>query len=381
MTLSLESSELNSTKPINRISEINDFHSAIVVPNVKIDRPRRSAVKMFVDLLSDRRMNPYLVSDEALRRSTSEWISKVQPPQRAASEPDRVSVSDPFPPPPPYPATLIDFASACTEAVVPTPAGSGDAAVSPWTWSAPIGRDGVTCRPITANGSSNLKSTVGSEEFRDAFDPTNSIPTRYGGATSRTSLQNGKTKGYSFQTDGHDGISRPPSETAVLQRRPTKRNWSGSGGRKGRRRREEGDPGPLLDHRFKSVSGPSIRVLSNEFVHNHLRSLPNNSDSLLHRKRYFAADPTACPVLSGSSVYVTPSEAESPSKADQTQSSGSVPVQSAGIYLREQIISFFQPSDNKLAMKLFGTKKALMVEKLRQKDAARWIIHPCSNFR
>lgn len=336
-------------------------------------------------------MNPYLVSDEALRRSTSEWISKVQPPQRAASEPDRVSVSDPFhpPPPPPYPATLIDFASAYTEAVVSTTAGSdgGGAAVSPWTWSAAIGRDGVTCRPITANGSSNLKSTVGSEEFRDAFDPTNSIPTRYGSATSRTSLQNGKTKGCSFPTYGHDGFSRPPSETAVLQRRPTKRNWSGSGGRKGRRRREEGDPRPLLDHRFKSVSGPSIRVLSNEFVHNHLRSLPNNSDSLLHRKRYFAAADstgTACPVLSGSSVYVTPSEAESPSKADQTQSSGnsgSVPVQSAGIYLREQIISFFQPSDNKLAMKLFGTKKALMVEKRRQKDAARWIIHPCSNFR
>lgn len=323
-------------------------------------------------------MNPYLVNDEALRRSTSEWISKVKPPQRAASEPDRVSVSDPFPPP--HPATLIDFASVCTEAVAPTSTSS--AAVSPWTWNAPIGRDGVTCRPITENaGSSNLKSRIGLEEFKDAFDNTNSIPIRYESAASRTSLQNGKTKGYPFQTDGYDGISRLPSETAVLQRRPTKRNWSGSGGRKGRRRREEGDPRPLLDHRFKSVSGPSIRVLSNEFVHHHHRPLPNNSDSLLHRKGYFAADPTACPVLSGSSVYVTPSDMESPSKADQTQSSSSVPVQSAGIYLREQIISFFQPSDNKLAMKLFGNKKALMVEKLRQKDAARWIIHPCSNFR
>ena len=50
-------------------------------------------------------------------------------------------------------------------------------------------------------------------------------------------------------------------------------------------------------------------------------------------------------------------------------------------YLRDQIVSFFQPSDNKLAMKLFGNKNALMKEKLRQKAAGNWVIHPCSNFR
>ncbi|ESO13016.1 hypothetical protein HELRODRAFT_159613 [Helobdella robusta] len=49
-------------------------------------------------------------------------------------------------------------------------------------------------------------------------------------------------------------------------------------------------------------------------------------------------------------------------------------------FLKEQIISFFQPSDNKLAMKLFGNKKALMKEKMRQQEAGNWIIHPCSNF-
>ena len=54
---------------------------------------------------------------------------------------------------------------------------------------------------------------------------------------------------------------------------------------------------------------------------------------------------------------------------------------STSVYLRDQIISFFQPSDNKLAMKLFGNKNALMKEKMRQKAAGNWVIHPCSNFR
>lgn len=50
-------------------------------------------------------------------------------------------------------------------------------------------------------------------------------------------------------------------------------------------------------------------------------------------------------------------------------------------FLREQIVSLFQPSDNKLAMKLFGNKHALMKEKMRQKAVGKWVIHPCSNFR
>lgn len=32
-------------------------------------------------------------------------------------------------------------------------------------------------------------------------------------------------------------------------------------------------------------------------------------------------------------------------------------------------------------MKLFGSKKALMNERLRQKESGILIIHPCSNFR
>ena len=50
-------------------------------------------------------------------------------------------------------------------------------------------------------------------------------------------------------------------------------------------------------------------------------------------------------------------------------------------YIKEQFFSFFQPSDNKLGMKLFGNKNALMKEKQRQQQHGKWIIHPCSSFR
>ena len=50
-------------------------------------------------------------------------------------------------------------------------------------------------------------------------------------------------------------------------------------------------------------------------------------------------------------------------------------------FLRFQLQTLFQPTDNRLAMKLFGSKKALMKERIRQKAAGHWIIHPCSSFR
>ncbi|CAH1640213.1 unnamed protein product [Spodoptera littoralis] len=49
-------------------------------------------------------------------------------------------------------------------------------------------------------------------------------------------------------------------------------------------------------------------------------------------------------------------------------------------FLRNQLQALFQPTDNKLAMKLFGSKKALMKERIRQKAAGHWVIHPCSSF-
>jgi len=50
-------------------------------------------------------------------------------------------------------------------------------------------------------------------------------------------------------------------------------------------------------------------------------------------------------------------------------------------FLKEQIGALLQPSDNRLATKLFGNSRALTKEKLRQRATGRWIVHPCSNFR
>ncbi|XP_022242475.1 potassium/sodium hyperpolarization-activated cyclic nucleotide-gated channel 2-like [Limulus polyphemus] len=70
------------------------------------------------------------------------------------------------------------------------------------------------------------------------------------------------------------------------------------------------------------------------------------------------------------SLYGTPKEEVGPALSDVKSS-----------FMRVQLESLFQPSDNKLAMKLFGSKKALMKERIRQKAAGHWVIHPCSQFR
>ncbi len=57
------------------------------------------------------------------------------------------------------------------------------------------------------------------------------------------------------------------------------------------------------------------------------------------------------------------------------------PKAAAYSYLKYYFVSMLQPSDNKLAMKLFGSKKGVLKEKLRQQEVGHWIIHPCSNFR
>lgn len=78
------------------------------------------------------------------------------------------------------------------------------------------------------------------------------------------------------------------------------------------------------------------------------------------------------------SLYGTPKEELLPhSQENLNHEQKSSPTS----FLKEQIVSFFQPSDNKLAMKLFGNKNALMKEKLRHSRVGNWVIHPCSNFR
>ncbi|XP_045156771.2 potassium/sodium hyperpolarization-activated cyclic nucleotide-gated channel 3-like isoform X2 [Mercenaria mercenaria] len=77
------------------------------------------------------------------------------------------------------------------------------------------------------------------------------------------------------------------------------------------------------------------------------------------------------------SLYGTPKEELLPNSTNSVNMEKSSPTS----FLREQIYAFFQPSDNKLAMKLFGNKNALLKEKMRHKRQGNWVIHPCSNFR
>ncbi|XP_041464539.1 potassium/sodium hyperpolarization-activated cyclic nucleotide-gated channel 2-like [Lytechinus variegatus] len=67
-----------------------------------------------------------------------------------------------------------------------------------------------------------------------------------------------------------------------------------------------------------------------------------------------------------------------PKGANQTGS----PMQAKPVgFLQRQLWTVLQPSDNRLSMKLFGSKKGLQNEKFRLRKAGVLIIHPCSHFR
>ena len=105
--------------------------------------------------------------------------------------------------------------------------------------------------------------------------------------------------------------------------------------------------------------------------------LPNNSADQNNTLSNAKSESKVQFIGDEASLYGTPKEESSPTKDVESQRAAN----SATIFLKDQIISFFQPSDNKLAMKLFGNKNALMKEKQRQKAAGNWVVHPCSNFR
>lgn len=50
-------------------------------------------------------------------------------------------------------------------------------------------------------------------------------------------------------------------------------------------------------------------------------------------------------------------------------------------FIEIHFLSMFQPTENRIAMKLFGSKKALQDEQNRQRAAGLLIIHPLSKFR
>lgn len=46
-----------------------------------------------------------------------------------------------------------------------------------------------------------------------------------------------------------------------------------------------------------------------------------------------------------------------------------------------RLMTVFEPSKNRLSMKIFGSEKAVLKERLRQQSLRVWVIHPCSKFR
>lgn len=94
--------------------------------------------------------------------------------------------------------------------------------------------------------------------------------------------------------------------------------------------------------------------------------LPNDMNYKGSGKVHFGVDDV--------SLYGTPKEEPGPTPL------GSVEAGKQS-FLKNQLQALFQPTDNKLAMKLFGSKKALMKERIRQKASGHWVIHPCSSFR
>lgn len=48
---------------------------------------------------------------------------------------------------------------------------------------------------------------------------------------------------------------------------------------------------------------------------------------------------------------------------------------------KSALISWFQVSDNKMALTFFGSKREIEQEQERQQQSSTWVIHPCSTFR
>lgn len=68
------------------------------------------------------------------------------------------------------------------------------------------------------------------------------------------------------------------------------------------------------------------------------------------------------------SLYGTPKEEE------PLPNISTITEKMSSNFLKNQLQSWFQPTDNRLAMKLFGSKKALVKERIRQKTAGHWVI-------
>jgi hypothetical protein len=108
-----------------------------------------------------------------------------------------------------------------------------------------------------------------------------------------------------------------------------------------------------------------------------------NQDQSNINNKYYASDSSLKPaqhIPDGANIF-TPSSPNLLNTQINSEIFNDEPKAAAYSYLKYYFVSMLQPSDNKLAMKLFGSKKGVLKEKLRQQEVGHWIIHPCSNFR
>lgn len=135
---------------------------------------------------------------------------------------------------------------------------------------------------------------------------------------------------------------------------------------------------PRLGHQDDSIK---ISIENTNTCTDSLVTALDDETLLLTETDMFA--PTAGKVHFGGddlSLYGTPKEEPGPAPMGNHPGTG-VPDSGKQSFIKNQLQALFQPTDNKLAMKLFGSKKALMKERIRQKAAGHWVIHPCSSFR
>lgn len=81
--------------------------------------------------------------------------------------------------------------------------------------------------------------------------------------------------------------------------------------------------------------------------------------------------------LSVSNVPHAKSTMTNKTAISQTQSSRSYAIPG----VEKKLKSLFHVPDNRVTLKLFGSKNGIQKEEERRKNCRHWVIHPCSKFR
>ncbi|XP_068271082.1 potassium/sodium hyperpolarization-activated cyclic nucleotide-gated channel 3 [Nyctibius grandis] len=88
------------------------------------------------------------------------------------------------------------------------------------------------------------------------------------------------------------------------------------------------------------------------------------------------------PVLDGEAAGTAGAVPASPAAVEQIVAEGEAAAAAAGgTFVRRQLGAMLQPAVNKFSLRMFGSHRAVEIERQRVKSAGAWIIHPYSDFR